>query len=77
MAHIGYAKEVISKLDTMLEKFYDRENTDIKVTCRTSLHDHGFSIYHSDLPELRDALIKARDRFKYELRKNKEEFQAL
>ena len=76
-AHIGYVKGVISMLDTMIEHFYDSDSCDIKVVYQPGPGGIGLSVLHRDLPELRDALIKARDRFKNELRKNKEEFQAL
>ncbi len=75
--HIGYDREVISMLDTMIEHFYDNDYCDIKVNYQPGPGGIGLAIRHRDLPELRDALIKARDRFKYELRKNKEEYQAL
>lgn len=77
VAHIGYDKEVISMLDTMIEHFYDNEDCDIKVNYQPGPGGIGLTIFHRDLPELRDALIKARDRFKFELKKNKDELLAL
>lgn len=77
MAKITGKKQAISMLDTMLNKWYDNSHTDITVNCRSGQHDMGLCIHHSDLPELRDALMKARDRLKLELHKHEDELTAL
>ena len=75
--HIGYVKHFISMLDPMIEHFYDKSYCDINLSYQTGPNSIGLVINHRDLPELRDALINARDRLQCELEKNKEELQAL
>jgi hypothetical protein len=75
-ANIAYDKEVIGILDTMLAHFYDDEQGVIKVSYQPA-SGHILVLKHRDLPELRDALVKAHDRFVCKLRKESEEFQDL
>ena len=70
-------KRTISILDTMLERFDDNSYTDISITCRCGNGDLGKTIHHNNLPELREALKKARERFKCELQQNQEKLEAL
>ena len=74
---IGYDKDVISVLDTMIEHFYDRVNYDIRVVCSSGPDGYERNIRHGDFPELLDALKQARKRFKYELREKEDKLQAL
>ena len=77
MASINGREQFIRMLDTMLNSWYDHDRADITVNYKGWQHDVGSRIHHTDLPELRDALIAARDRNKYELRKLKDQLAAL
>ncbi len=74
---INYSKQIISMLDTMLNHWYDPDRADITVNYRGGQHDPGLCMHHTELPELRDALMKARDRYKFDLRKLEDELAAL
>ncbi len=74
---IGYDKDVISVLDTMIEHFYDKVHYDIKVVCTSGPDGYERNIRHSDFLELYDALKQARERLKYELRKKEDKLEAL
>ena len=77
MAKINGCKQIITMLDTMLIHWYDHDKADITVNYRGGQHDPGLCMHHTELPELRDALMKARDRYKFDLRKLDDEFAAL
>ena len=70
-------EKTIRLIDTMLSRWYDRSDTDITINFKCGQHCPEQRIYHTTVPELRDALKKARDRIKYEQRKTEEEFAAL
>lgn len=77
IAKINYSKQIIRMLDTMLNHWYDHDKADITVNYRGGQHDPGLCMHHTELPELRDALMKARDRCKFDLRKLEDELAAL
>ena len=77
LEHIGYGKEMIGILDTMIAHFHDNVHYDIRVVCTNGPCGFERSIRHSDLPELRDALKEARERISHDLRKNEEKLQKL
>lgn len=77
IAKINVSKQNIRMLDTMLNHWYDPDRADITVNYRGGQHDPGLCMHHTNLPELRDALMKARDRYKFDLCKLEDEFAAL
>lgn len=77
MASINGRLQSINMLDKMLNYWYDHDRASITVNYKGGQHDVGLCIHHTDLPELRDALIAARDRNKRELRKLRDQFAAL
>jgi Zn-dependent membrane protease YugP len=76
MNKINDHKQTIGDLDKMLTDFYDPERR-ITVHHQASKYSGELVISSTVLPELRDALMKARDRYKFDLRKLEDEFAAL
>ena len=76
-AKIQGREQSVKMLDTMLNAWYDHDRTDITVNYKGGQHDVGLRMHHTELPELRDALIAARDRNKHELRKLRDQFAEL
>ena len=74
---IAYHERVIGAIDQMLERFDDRDHVRIDVAIRTSRLDNGQTIPHYELPELREALQKARERFEQTLKEDKAKLEAL
>lgn len=77
MELIAYHERVIGAIDLMLERFYDRDHVRIDVSIRTGRLDNGQTIPHYELPELREALQKARERFEQTLKEDKAKLAAL
>ena len=73
---INDLKRDIEVLDTMLSDFYDPDRR-ITVHHQASQYSGEKVISKAVLPELRDALMKGRDRCKFDLRKLEDEFAAL
>lgn len=76
MDKINGHKRTIEVLDTMLTDFYDPDRR-ISVYYQESQYSGAKVISSTELPELRDALMKARDRYKFDLRKLKDELAEL
>lgn len=77
MQTIAYGERCVSVIETMLDRFDDRINTQITVTCKGGLNDFGLSIRHDQLPELREALQKGLERFRNEVNENQAKLEAL
>ena len=73
---INRHKQTIKVLDTMLTEYYEPDRK-ITVSYESRGSNAVMTIRHTDLPELRDALMKARDRCKFDLRKLEDELAAL
>lgn len=73
---INYERHTIKCLDLAVKLFDDQEHGDVTVTC---MNDTGgkFKFGGSELPELRDALLQARERFSRTLGENLQKLEAL
>ena len=74
---IAYYERCVSVIETMLEQFDNRQNTQITVTYKDLLNSTGLSIRHDQLPELREALQKGLERFRNEVIENQAKMEAL
>ena len=75
---IGENRRTIEIIERMLEKFHDRNYPAcITVSCRVGQYIPEDVIRHSDFPELYDALKKALERVKFDLKQNREKLEAL
>ncbi len=77
MNAIVYGERCVSVIETMLEQFDDRQNTQFEVTCKGGPNSIGLSIRHDQLPELREALQKGLERFRNEVIENRAKLEAL
>jgi hypothetical protein len=74
---IAYGERCVSVIETMLERFDDRQHAQIEVTCKGGQYDVGLSIRNDQLPELREALQKALERFRATLHDNQKKLEEL
>ena len=73
---IHFGRRTIEWLDLAVKLFDDQEHGDVTVLC---MNDTGgkFKFMGSELPELRDALLQARERFSRNLGENLQKLEAL